>query len=525
MMDSTTIPANNMSFKDFLLKDKRNKTILILAGIAIVIQFAVFKYLYPYASYIHDDSFSYIKAADQNLDINTYLIGYSKFLRLFSVFFKSDFALVVFQYLLVQFSVLFLLFTFFYFYKPGKPIQIILLCFMIFNPLFLHLANLVSSDCFFLALSMLWISSLLWIIHRPSKRIILWHVAVLLLSFTVRHNAIIYPFLSAVAFGLSNFSVRQKIAGICASFLFCGLFVGFTSYQYKMLTGYWQYSPFSGWQLANNAMYAYRYVHSTSRKPVPKIFQALDKMITEHFDSTQDENKYPHEAAMASTYYMWSKGMPLMKFRESLFKTDSTATEFKKWASMGPLYKAYGTYIIKQYPRHFAQYFIWPNANKYYAPPVEFLESYNGGKENVRPAAKAWFGYKSSKVKTRMTDKNVWILNFYPILSGIVNVVMLCTLVCYFVLKGWKDNAVFNKGVFLGGIFWLLNACFTIVASSVALRFQSFPMMLTIIYVGFLLDWMVQLLRKMKHETENSITCSENFTAGLSKEVLPISIK
>src|SRR5687768_1460921 len=110
-------PANEQSFKAFLFQYKRNKQILYLAAAAIVIQFAIFKYLYPFASYIHGDSFSYINAADNNLTINTYLIGYSKFLRLISIFAKPDIVLVSIQYLMIQCSALFLLFTIFYFYK------------------------------------------------------------------------------------------------------------------------------------------------------------------------------------------------------------------------------------------------------------------------------------------------------------------------------------------------------------------------------------------------------------------------
>jgi hypothetical protein len=168
-MDATTIPANTVSFRDFLFKDKRNRTILILAAVAMVIQWGVFKYFYPFASFIHGDSFSYIYAADRNLSINKYLIGYSKFLRLFSVFSTSDTALVTFQYISIQCSALLLLFSLFYFHKPYRIAQYILICLMVLNPLFLHLANLISSDCIFVAISFTWFSLLLWIIHKPNS--------------------------------------------------------------------------------------------------------------------------------------------------------------------------------------------------------------------------------------------------------------------------------------------------------------------------------------------------------------------
>jgi hypothetical protein len=504
------IPVNEQSFKAFLFNNRRNRMILYIAAAAIVIQFAIFKYLYPFASYIHGDSFSYINAAEKNLDINTYPIGYSRFLRLFSVFTNSDTALVTFQYLFIQASALFLLFTIFYFYKAGKTIQYMLIGYMVFNPLFLHLGNLVSSDCVFACLSLTWFSLMLWIIHRPTNKIIFWHTVVLFIAFTVRYNAIIYPFIATLAFWLSRLPIRKKMAGIVAGVLLCGLFAGYTSYKYKKLTAHWQFSPFSGWLLANNAMFAYRFVDNVDHKSVPKKFQALDNMIWNFF--ARARNLTASEEAQASTFYMWTPGLPLMKYRDSLFiAAKDSAKEFKKWASMGPFYKEFGWYIIKKYPWHFVRYFMWPNSHKYYAPPLEFLENYNSKKGTVTEQAKTWFGYKSTKVKTRTSDGKVWVLDFYPILSGIINVVMLFGLLYYILLKGWQYNPVFKKIVAMGGVVWLLNAVFTIWASSAALRFQSFPVLLTTTFALLLVDWMAQLMRSIKLESKKE-KISEQFS-------------
>jgi hypothetical protein len=505
-MKEFVIPSKLETFKVFLFKSRRNKIGSILLVSVIVTEFIVFKYLYPFMNYIHGDSFSYLRAADANATINTYMIGYSKFLRLFSVFFKSDLALAGFQYLLIQFSILFLLLTLLYFFKPGKTVKVVLLTFMILNPLFLHLANLVSSDGLFLALSTIWFALLIWMMFKPSKKIIVWHGVILFLCFTVRYNALIYPFISLTVFIFSKIPLRQKFYGLALAFLMCGVFIGVTTYKYKNLTGYWQYSPFSGWQWANNAMYTYRYVSKSDREPVPRKFFVLDKMIREYFDSTQDTQKYPSEKVMASTFYMWSFGMPLMKYRDSVvFKKDTLAGEFKKWASMGPFYSEYGKYTIAKYPMHFLKYFIWPNANKYYAPPVEFLDNYNAGFDFVLPEAVKWFGYKNETVKIRMKSKYTWILDFYPILTGIINVTMLCCLTCFLLLKGWLHHWEFSKVVLLGASLWLLNAVFTIFASSVALRFQSFPITITIIYVSLFIDWMFGLMAKLQSNERSSI--------------------
>jgi hypothetical protein len=210
---------------------------------------------------------------------------------------------------------------------------------------------------------------------------------------------------------------------------------------------------------------------------------------------------------------MWSHGMPLMDYRDSLFKkAKDTAGELKKWASMGPLYKSYGMFIIRQYPGQFVKSFMWPNARKYYAPPVEFLEEYNGGNKYVTDQAKTWFGYKSTKVKTRMLDGKVRVLDFYPILSGIINVVMLFGLLYYVLLKGWQYNSVFNKTIIIAGTVWLINAGFTIFASSAALRFQSFPIILTTTFALLLVDWMAQLVKSMKLEQNKQKVISEPFS-------------
>jgi hypothetical protein len=349
---------------------------------------------------------------------------------------------------------------------------------------------------------------MLWLIHRPSNKIIFWHAIVLFVAFTVRYNALIYPFIAILAFSLSGLPLRKKIIGIAFPLLLCGWFIGMTMYQYKKLTGYWQFSPFSGWQWANNAMYAYRYVDSADRKPVLPKYKALDDMIRKFYDRTRNLTMYPSEQAHASTFYMWSPGMPLMQYRDNIFKDTAKATDFKRWASMGPFYKEYGMYIIKKYPLHFIRYFAWPNSNKYYAPPVEFLQAYNTWRYDVTGQAQKWFGFRSNIIKTRMSNQETWILNFYPILTGIINVVMFFGLLYYILLKGWQYNKIFHKTLVIAATVWLCNAGFTIFASSAALRFQSFPVILTTTFTLLLVDWMVQLMKSMsaanKYELKNN---------------------
>jgi hypothetical protein len=494
-------PASEQTFSQFLFHNRWNRMILYGAAAATVIQFALFKYLYPFASYMHDDSFQYLIAADRNSTVEFYPIGYSKFLRLVSVFARPDWVLVILQYLMIQCSTLFLLFTIFYFYKAGRVTQAVICCFMIFNPLSLHLGNMVSSDGLFLALSMTWFALLLWIIFKPSHKIIGWHALVLFLAFTVRYNALIYPFIAALAFGLSKLSLRKKLTGLGWGLLLCGWFVGLSMFQYKKLTGYWQFSPFSGWQWANNAMYAYREVDSADRKPVPLKFRALDNMVR-NFHDKYSNMRLPE----AGTAYMWTDWFPLMRYQDSLFKAkDPFANELKKWANMGPLYSSYGLYIIKKYPMHFLRYFIWPNARKYFAPPLEFLEYYNTGQPTVQESATKWFGYKNNRVKTRIKGPKVWILQYYPYLVSITNLFLFLMLLSYLLLQGWQYNPTFNKSMLLAGTVWIANAGFNIFVASAALRFQAFPVLLGTTFCLLLIDWLVRLIQHLKREQQKTV--------------------
>jgi len=188
---------------------------------------------------------------------------------------------------------------------------------------------------------------------------------------------------------------------------------------------------------------------------------------------------------------------------------------------MGPLYKAYGMYIIKQYPLQYARYFLWPNFKKYYAPPVEFLETYNSGYDQVAPSAQKWFGYESTKVKTRTKDFRIRLLDFYPIFSGIINVVMLCGLICFAMLNGFRMDMLFRKGILLAGSIWILNAGFTIFASSAALRYQSFPILLTSIFTFSLIDY-IWKIGKIEQARDTQFTIKDLNTGLSSGDPIPV---
>lgn len=472
---------NIQSFKGFLF-NKYNKLFWIICAIILPTQFFCFRHYYPQASYINGDSYVYLETAYFNRVLNTYPIGYPKFLRLFSVFSTSDTVLVASQYLMLEFSSLFLLITIFYFYRPSKFVQYGLLLINILNPFYFFLGNSILSDAVFIPLSLTWFSILIWIYNRPSSRLIFYQAIILFLAFTVRYNALYYPILGSVVLCLTPMPWKLKLWGVVGSFALIITFIGFTSYRYKELTGKVEFSPFSGWQMANNAMYAYRYVDSSTRINVPYKYVSLDKMVRNYFDtSMRNISRNPQEMLTASTVYMWDPHSPLQQYKESLFNHDTISSSLKKWATVGPLYYDYGKWIITHYPGYFIQYYLWPNAVKYYTPPIEFLDKYNMGKDSVLDIARVWFHYPDRKLKYHLKSYDINILNFYPYLIGTLNGVYLISILMYFVVAGYRKDKSVNAIILLSFLLWIFNFSFSVFASPIALRFQVYPSLVVMV--------------------------------------------
>ncbi|SEW53927.1 hypothetical protein [Chitinophaga arvensicola] len=483
------------SLIDYVFKNPANKWFAWVAILSIFLQLLVFKFLYPFAGFINGDSYVYLEAAYHNAFVNTYPIGYSKFLRLISVFTHSDTVVVALQYLLLQCSTLSLVFTLFYFYNPTKLTRVLLFGVMLFNPAYLYLANYISSDAFFLALSLTWFTLLIWIMNRPTKLMIFVNAIVLFVAFTVRYNALFYPVISVVALLLARRKVMMNIAGFFLSIVLIWIFVWTTSNRYEKGTGYRQFTPFTGWQLANNALYAYRFVDSANRKEVPVQFHKLDRMVRSYFDSSRDIRTHPSESLIASTVYMWDPRSPLCLYMEEEFKKDSSASALKKWASVAPMMKDYGSFLIKNYPIEFMKFYLIPNAIKYYSPPVEFLDHYNTNIDSVNETAKVWFDYKSNKVKCYFKDFQVTTLDFYPVLTGTMNVVLVFSLISFVLLRGYKHNEELKKGLVLLATLWAVNFGFSVFASPIALRFQLFPILISLSFTFLLIEFLVKAAR------------------------------
>lgn len=480
-----------MSFKDWLFLDKENQSLLKLSVIAIIIPFIWLKILYPFPNFMPPDSNYYLEAAQHNQFINIWATGYSKFLRFVSCFTNSALALVIIQYLILQGSLLYFLFTIRYFINPPKWVFRAILCLSVLNPLLPHISNFVSSDALFTSLSLIWLTHLICLLFRPAKRLLILHSVILLMTFMVRYNALYYPIISIAVILLSKVDVRGKVLGIGSILVLLTFFIQQTEVEYKRQTGFYQYTAFGGWQLAANALYGYAYATPIASSDVPIRMRKLHASVNRHMDSLRHLTARPDSEV--AIYYLWDFKSPLKTYLTEQWNTDSTTGYFKKWASMAPLYASYGYFLIRHRPGSFLKYYALPNLIKYYVPPTKFMGVYNLHNETVDDIVVSWFRWKSNKVSTYRKNKTIPIAQSLSLISSIINIVFLLTYLGFLGIVGVRRGLTYCNGI-TGWIslIWLSNLVFSVLSAPIELRYQLFPTIIdlsfSILFIAFILQ-------------------------------------
>jgi hypothetical protein len=478
-------------FIHFIVHDRINRRLLSIASIAAMVQFILFKSLYPFGDYF-SDSYSYIYAAFANLNISIWPIGYSKFLLAFHQLTHSNTALVAFQYLLLVLSNLYFFYSILYFFNPRRLTRVILFIFLFFNPLSLYISNYVNSDPLFASLSIFWITELLWVISRPRPYQILTQAVLLFLCFTVRNNAYYYPLVATVAFMLSRQKFFFKVYGILLPALFLVPFIIYTRNAAEEMTGTKQFSLFTGWQLANNALYMYKHIEVDSSRLPSQSCRELDRLsrtFFSHVPANFDDFLLNWEA----NFFIQYSRSPLKQYISRNYKAKDETEYVANWGKVSVVYGQYGEWLIKNHPVAYVKCFMMTNAEHFFLPSLEKLALYNRGEDSVEKIAQSWFDYKSPAVHAISKTAQSYILLIYPYIFFFLNVLALGGVIWLMIKRQlFKLPRIYYTILLLTGILIIANFCFCIGVTIVVMRYQFFPMLMTLVFSMMILEYLEQ---------------------------------
>lgn len=453
----------------------------ILVSVTLLV---IFKILYPYPNMVFD-SYYYVIAAISRASVSPWAIGYSWFLRAFGFVSHSPLLLVAFQYLLLEASLLVFFLTLTKFFSFSRAFKWLLFAFFFVNPLFLFCANFVMADALFIALSILWVSLLIFMIFRPRPSLIYVHTILILLVFIVRYNALYYPVVATVAFIATRYKRWQKLLGIGLQLMVIAGFIWYTSLQVGAISGVTQFSPFGSWKTANDALYMYGHIYQDDHEPVPGEFAKLHQIVRQTFQANggKIDDLLDYSSHFYGSVYMFYKPLsPLIRYEYLLYGRDTVRdlVNFKKMAYMGPLYGAYGTWLIRKHPMAFVQYFIGPNVIRYFFPPMEAFSSmppFFLRLDSLGQPARTWFGLKTITVSWSLIDFRTELLSPYETIAGIIHLIFLFNLVAFFVVRRYRSMPERQlKALAVLLTLWLLDLGFNLTAAATVMRYEIFPL-------------------------------------------------
>lgn len=460
------MPLHKTSFLYFIFS--KNKNYVVAAASAGIIYFIILRYLYPIPSF-YADSFAWISAAKTLQPVSMRPIGYSKLIFFFSLFSSSDIALIAAQYLSNLLANLFLFFTCLWFFNIQKVHKILLFVLLVLNPFYLFYSNYVTSDAFFSCFTVLWFTLLMWILQRPSWWLFTIHLAVLAGVFILRYNAVIFPFITAVAILLSSHLRWKKGLYIFLSFFTIFLIVSYITKETKEYAGTKTFSAFSGWQLANDALHIVPFAKIDTAAVKDKEVKDFLTYTLHFFDTTRQT--FPD--SVASAVYMWHINSPLKNYmnvypgRKKLY--------FATWNALGPVYSKVGQTLILQKPTTYLKHFVLPNAKAYLFPGLEMYESYMEKNDTVAAIAQRFYHYKSNKAS--QDHPIVYALIFEPAryFFTVINLLFPVFALYFFFSKKYRQQSLlYNQTLLCYSALYIGNLIFIVLLAPSVLRYHVF---------------------------------------------------
>ncbi len=488
----------------------------LLLGIGLsIIEFILLKICYPYPDFF-SDSYSYISVAYEHLDIGIWPIGYSKFLNGVHSISHSAVLLVAIQFILVQAASYTLFVTIYRLFNPSKLTINIIFYFITINPFTLYLCNTINSDAIFAAFSIFWINSLLLIIKRPTIKQYIIHAILIFICFTIRNNAYYYPFISAVAILITKDIWYKKLVAVAMPTLLIISFIFYTKEKARELTGYSQYSLFTGWQLANNALYVYDKLQIDSTIFQTKESQIINQIAKGFASKNRGDDFHELLDNYTGNFFIREPKAPLKVYFSHNYHSKTEIDVISDWGNASKHFEEFGKPTILHYPLTFARYFVLPNIKHYFISPLSHIGLYNYGQNKIDHIASEWFDFETNKVRSISPSFQGKIITIYQLLFGFMNLFFLLNLVQY--LSKYKldlKSSEINSYLLILTLLVSLNFLFSITTTENILRYQYVPLFILIIFVTATNNFLKETKREISNK--KSLTNTPFITEVSSK--------
>lgn len=501
-------------FFDFIFRNKENRRWGLLALGLSIIGWAFFKWVYPNPNLVLD-SYCLLRGAIYNSNVEIWPVGYSKFLILLGFISHSPLLLVWVQYMGMVLACLFFFFTLLYIFNPGKWVKWSMFVFLFINPLFYYINNFVLTDGLYTTLSVAWFTLLIWVVFRPKDYMIWVHAALLLALFSIRYNALFYPLVAAVAFFLSGFRLWKKIVAVALAAGLVVAFVQFTSNEMERETGTRGFTVFSAWKIANNALYAYGHYYKEDTRPAPAEFGPLDTLIRRSFDANGVDNMFDYNSTTFGSMYMFHPYSPLTTYMSWKLDEPCAFITLKQSMPMSPLYGAYGTYLVKRNPWAFTQWFLLPNLQRHFLPP---MESYGNAapfrifKSRLRTLGLSWFGNVTS-LDCRSFGLNLRDILLIPAMpvACLVQLVFWLSAIGVWYAKFYKQaSPLYNRLSLLVLALAVIEFGFSITSAGIVMRYLLFILSVQLCFTLIMGEHLVKMEKIRKLFKEPAAASSES---------------
>lgn len=476
-MESVNFHHIPTSYWKFIIKDRTNQEYLIWALALSVFQFVIFKMLYPYPDFF-SDSYWYIFAAAKHLNVNAWPIGYSKFLAIVHLMTYSDTVLTAIQYFFLQAITMHFYFSLLYFQRTTRLTRILLFVFFFLNPITLYFCNSIGSDSMFASFSLLWFVDLVWLLKRPKIYHLYTQSLLFVVCLTLRNTAYYYPLITTLAFLISPQPAWRKLTGICFPIFLAIPYVLYTKAEAYKMTGQTQFSLFTGWQLANNALYIYGHIAVDSTQLPTSEARTLNRLAAAFYLQSDSAKNLFFNSPYEGNKFISLPESPLKQYFATYYRYNTDLDIIRSWGRASYAFVPFGRSIIYRHPFAYIHYFVWPNLGNYLLPPLSNLARYNGGHHLIPDLAQSWFHFPQKKVSVTSFSLQSF-LEIYPFIFLMINIFFFMQLAIGIAQQKWSFHSLTSQEIYvILASYWLANLTFSVFITINIFRYQYTPMLI-----------------------------------------------